>query len=215
MVGCAATSDTEISGYTPADYITYSEDPEHACRHAAEVVVAAPPDVCFALWNDWQRLVDFLDLIGQVRDAMGCAHAACQALEPQPRGGTGVATLRPAGAAARVLAERAWSTLMLKPEFDSVCRSRWWPAGRSRPCRRSPALHTAPHGLSSPRALRRPRPPDACSDRRVRPLAAHSRLAWTTSRRTWRCSSVTTDGVRAGAGAGATCARTSARRRGC
>ena len=31
-----------ISGYTPSDYITYSDDPGHACAHDAEVVVDAP-----------------------------------------------------------------------------------------------------------------------------------------------------------------------------
>ena len=69
---CASKSDTEISGYTPADYITYSEDPEQACVHAAEVVVDAPLDVAFAWWDDWQRLVDFMDLIGQVRRVRRC-----------------------------------------------------------------------------------------------------------------------------------------------
>jgi len=64
---CAGKSDTAISGYTPADYITFSEQPEHACVHVVEAVVNAPADVCFALWDDWQRLVDFLDLVGQVR----------------------------------------------------------------------------------------------------------------------------------------------------
>ncbi|KAI8467716.1 MAG: hypothetical protein J3K34DRAFT_460251 [Monoraphidium minutum] len=63
---CASKSDTEISGYTPADFITYSEDPQQACVHATEAVVAAPADVCFEFWNEWQRLVDFLDLVGQI-----------------------------------------------------------------------------------------------------------------------------------------------------
>ncbi|KIY97929.1 hypothetical protein MNEG_10032 [Monoraphidium neglectum] len=66
IVACAAESDTEISGYTPADFISYSEDPQHSCYHVTEAVVAAPVDVCFAFWNEWQRLVDFLDLIGQI-----------------------------------------------------------------------------------------------------------------------------------------------------
>lgn len=66
---CASKSDTEISGYTPAEYITYSDDPQHTCCHVIEAVVNAPPEVCFEWWSDWQRLVDFLDLIGQVRGA--------------------------------------------------------------------------------------------------------------------------------------------------
>jgi hypothetical protein len=57
----------QIGGYTPSDYITFSDEPEHACVHTAEALVAAPPEACFALWDDWQRLVEFIDVIGQVR----------------------------------------------------------------------------------------------------------------------------------------------------
>jgi uncharacterized membrane protein len=31
------------------------------------VVVDAPIDACFAMWSDWTKLVDFMDLIGQVQ----------------------------------------------------------------------------------------------------------------------------------------------------
>lgn len=65
-LACRSKSQASIGGYTPADYITYSEEPEHQCHHVVEVLVDAPVDVCFALWNDWHRLIDFLDLIGQV-----------------------------------------------------------------------------------------------------------------------------------------------------
>jgi hypothetical protein len=58
--------DLEIGGYTPSSYITFAEEPEWQCHQHAEVVVDAPVDRCFALWNDWSKLVDFLDLIGQV-----------------------------------------------------------------------------------------------------------------------------------------------------
>ena len=67
----ASKSDTEISGYTPADYVSFSENAEHACYHAAEAVVDAPADVAFEWWDDWHRLVDFLDLVGQVRRRQG------------------------------------------------------------------------------------------------------------------------------------------------
>ena len=30
------------------------------------VEVEAPPSICFSIWNDWNRLVDFLDLISQI-----------------------------------------------------------------------------------------------------------------------------------------------------
>lgn len=63
-----------ISGYTPANYVSFSEDPEHICHHMAAIDVDAPASVCFSLWNDWNRLVDFLDLINQVR------HVACDSL---------------------------------------------------------------------------------------------------------------------------------------
>ena len=65
-VARAKESDTEISGYTPAEYITFSEDPRHACVHAAEAVAAAPRAACRALFDDWRRLVDFFDLVGQI-----------------------------------------------------------------------------------------------------------------------------------------------------
>jgi hypothetical protein len=55
-----------IQGYTPANYISYSDQKEHACRHLIGVSVRAPASTCFDLWNDWARLVDFLDLISQV-----------------------------------------------------------------------------------------------------------------------------------------------------
>jgi hypothetical protein len=70
-VARASKSDTEISGYTPADYVSFSENAEHACYHAAEAVVDAPADVAFEWWDDWHRLVDFLDLVGQVRRRQG------------------------------------------------------------------------------------------------------------------------------------------------
>eukprot|EP00878_Enallax_costatus_P003970 GHUV01004192.1.p1 GENE.GHUV01004192.1~~GHUV01004192.1.p1 ORF type:complete len:414 (+),score=134.93 GHUV01004192.1:81-1322(+) len=58
--------DRDIGGYTPSDYITWSDDPKQQCHHQAEVVVDAPVDACFALWMDWTKIIDFLDLIGQI-----------------------------------------------------------------------------------------------------------------------------------------------------
>jgi hypothetical protein len=67
-VRCQAEMEaSDIGGYTPADYITFCDEPDLQCHHKAEVLVDAPADVCFALWSDWSRLVDFMDLIGQVR----------------------------------------------------------------------------------------------------------------------------------------------------
>jgi aminopeptidase-like protein len=67
------------SGYTPASYITYSDDERHFCAHDAAVVVDAPVSLCFGLWDDWHRLVDYMDLIAQVGGS-GTAHAC-----PPPR----------------------------------------------------------------------------------------------------------------------------------
>lgn len=58
--------DRDIGGYTPSDYITWSDDPKQQCHHQAEVVVDAPVGACFSLWMDWTKIIDFLDLIGQV-----------------------------------------------------------------------------------------------------------------------------------------------------
>jgi uncharacterized membrane protein len=57
----------DIGGYTPASYISFSQDPSKQCHHRAEVVVDAPIDACFAMWSDWTQLVEFMDLIGQVQ----------------------------------------------------------------------------------------------------------------------------------------------------
>ncbi len=69
---CAASSEPQedpsqdISGYTPANYITYSEDPRHVAPHSVSILVNAPPRICYELWSDWNRLVEFLDLVAQV-----------------------------------------------------------------------------------------------------------------------------------------------------
>jgi hypothetical protein len=55
-----------IGGYTPADYISFSKDDDKQCHHNAEVLVDAPFDVCYSMWSDWTKLLDFLDLVGQV-----------------------------------------------------------------------------------------------------------------------------------------------------
>jgi uncharacterized membrane protein len=85
-VRCRAEAETDsgytepepVSGFTPADYISFSTDENKQCHHNAEVWVDAPIDVCYAKWSEWNKLLDFLDLIGQVRDgAVGdeaCKH---------------------------------------------------------------------------------------------------------------------------------------------
>ncbi|MEW5302302.1 MAG: hypothetical protein WDW36_005102 [Sanguina aurantia] len=55
-----------ISGYTPATYISYADDPAHMCHHTVCIEVNASAAECYALWDDFCRLVDFLDLIGQI-----------------------------------------------------------------------------------------------------------------------------------------------------
>lgn len=74
---CSAV-DRDIGGYTPSDYITWSEDPKQQCHHHAEVVVDAPVDTCFSLWMDWSKIIDFLDLVGQVWQAAFVWLAAIQ-----------------------------------------------------------------------------------------------------------------------------------------
>lgn len=61
----------KISGYTPANFISYAEGEENRCHHLVAVEVEAPSATCFALWNDWNRIVDYMDLVSQVRVA-GC-----------------------------------------------------------------------------------------------------------------------------------------------
>lgn len=60
------TEPEPVSGFTPADYISFSTDENKQCHHNAEVWVDAPIDVCYAKWSEWNKLLDFLDLIGQI-----------------------------------------------------------------------------------------------------------------------------------------------------
>jgi uncharacterized membrane protein len=62
----AAAEDDIIQGYTPANYISYTDEPEYRCHLAVVTSVDAPASVCFDLWNDWERLVDWMDLVAQV-----------------------------------------------------------------------------------------------------------------------------------------------------
>lgn len=57
-----------VGGYTPANFITYHEG--NVAPYTQSVTINAPPSVCFEFWNDWNRLVDFLDLVAQVRGAL-------------------------------------------------------------------------------------------------------------------------------------------------
>lgn len=65
-VRCASGNRTEIQGYTPASYITYSSRPQDACSLSVDVTVDAPASVCYDIFNDWHRLVDFFDLVHQI-----------------------------------------------------------------------------------------------------------------------------------------------------
>ncbi|GFR40384.1 hypothetical protein Agub_g934 [Astrephomene gubernaculifera] len=64
--GAVPEPEEEISGYTPANYINFTEDPEGIAEHVVSTVVDAPVSVCYNLWNDWNRLVEFLDLVAQI-----------------------------------------------------------------------------------------------------------------------------------------------------
>lgn len=67
MVGvCNASKQEEVGGYTPADYITYSKDPDMWCTHEASITIDAPIETVFGYWNDWSKLLEFFDLIGEV-----------------------------------------------------------------------------------------------------------------------------------------------------
>lgn len=97
---CRSSSKQEvIQGYTPANYVSWSETEAHACRYLVGVQVQAPVSVCFELWDDWARLVDFLDLISQVRgrvlrccaragsrggERKGSRHLRCAPCSPLP-----------------------------------------------------------------------------------------------------------------------------------
>ena len=61
-----------IEGYTPSDFVSFSDEPGQLCHHMAAVTVnGVTPDICFSIWDDWNRLVDFLDLVCQVGLIMG------------------------------------------------------------------------------------------------------------------------------------------------
>lgn len=72
LVSCSAEPEP-VSGYTPADYISFSTDENKQCHHNAEVWVEAPLETCYSLWSSWTKLLDFLDLVGQVRTQLGAA----------------------------------------------------------------------------------------------------------------------------------------------
>jgi hypothetical protein len=77
----ATTSSTAQpdGGYMPADSLSWDEDPTHALEVTVEVAVDAPAQCCYDLWNDWTRLVDFLDLIAQV-----CTRRLAARMPPLP-----------------------------------------------------------------------------------------------------------------------------------
>jgi uncharacterized membrane protein len=59
--------------------VTFSDDPDQQCHHTAEVVVDAPADAAYSLWGDWTKLLDFLDLVGQVCVCLWLCAAVCRA----------------------------------------------------------------------------------------------------------------------------------------
>ncbi|GIL82372.1 hypothetical protein Vretimale_11807 [Volvox reticuliferus] len=71
-LGCFAATepgpgpDSVISGYTPANYISFSENEKDVATHNLVIDVDAPANICFGIWNDWNRLVEFLDLVAQI-----------------------------------------------------------------------------------------------------------------------------------------------------
>lgn len=74
-VAARAGKQEAIDGYTPANFISYSDKGEHRCHYMLAVEVDAPVSICYELWNDWCRLVDFLDLVAQV-----CVQPLCLCL---------------------------------------------------------------------------------------------------------------------------------------
>ena len=81
----AGDGPTPISGYTPANYITYSDK---MVQHWHSVVVHAPRSACFQFFSDWNRLVDFLDLVSQVNARGKERQPAGRSNSPIARGAT-------------------------------------------------------------------------------------------------------------------------------
>eukprot|EP00955_Chlamydomonas_euryale_P057225 356698-Chlamydomonas_euryale.AAC.5 len=78
-LGAAAHSggtEQDISGYTPANFVSFSDAESHTCRYHLAVDVEAPSDVCFDIWNDWNRIVDYMDLVSQVGSCIAWLGAA-------------------------------------------------------------------------------------------------------------------------------------------
>lgn len=73
FTACLASRDDEVSGYTPAEYISFSEDDDKQCHHTAEIAVDAPAPLCYSLWADWTKLMDWMDLVAQVRPQQAAA----------------------------------------------------------------------------------------------------------------------------------------------
>jgi hypothetical protein len=68
LLRCTSSEKEGIGGYTPSDYIEFNTDkPEEWCRHRVSISVDAPIPTCFGFWNQWGRLIEFMDLIGTVR----------------------------------------------------------------------------------------------------------------------------------------------------
>ncbi|GMH35719.1 hypothetical protein BSKO_03587 [Bryopsis sp. KO-2023] len=57
---------TDPSEFTPFTLMQYSKSPDRICHCEAKIVVNAPVERCFDLWNEWRSLLDFLDLIGEL-----------------------------------------------------------------------------------------------------------------------------------------------------
>lgn len=55
------------SGFAPFTLMSYSSNPAEFCQQNVEILVESDPAHCFEIWNDWPNLLDFLDLIGEVK----------------------------------------------------------------------------------------------------------------------------------------------------
>lgn len=66
IAGSASEDVGSIGGITPAEFISFSTSPRDKVTVSDNILVDAPVDVCFKLWDDWNRLVDFMDVVAQI-----------------------------------------------------------------------------------------------------------------------------------------------------
>eukprot|EP00210_Caulerpa_lentillifera_P001033 g996.t1 len=56
----------KYSGFAPFTLMSYSRNPAEFCRHNVAIHVDSDPLHCFQIWNDWDKLLDFINLIGEL-----------------------------------------------------------------------------------------------------------------------------------------------------